>query len=90
MGNPLVAQPVSSTTAVSGVWVLEDAQGLKSSIESGDWASAVLGAAGTAMDALAFVEDPFGSILSACRRSVFASRRWSARRSCARCARSGA
>jgi RHS repeat-associated protein len=65
VGNPLVAQPVSSTTAVSGVWVLEDAQGLKSSIESGDWASAVLGAAGTAMDALAFVEDPFGSILAA-------------------------
>ncbi|TVT39769.1 RHS repeat protein, partial [Amycolatopsis rhizosphaerae] len=65
MTNPLVAQTKDSTTAFSGVTILEDAQGLVSSIESGDWASAVMGAAGTAMDALAFVTDPFGSILAA-------------------------
>lgn len=65
MTNPLVAAPVSTTTAASGVPLLEDAQSVKTSIESGDWASAVLGAAGTAMDALAMVADPFGSILAA-------------------------
>ncbi|WP_186382577.1 RHS repeat-associated core domain-containing protein [Amycolatopsis rhizosphaerae] len=59
-----MAQKQDSTTAISGIAVLEDAQGLKESIESGDWASAVMGAAGTAMDALAFVTDPFGSILA--------------------------
>ncbi|MBB4686986.1 WXG100-like domain-containing protein [Amycolatopsis jiangsuensis] len=65
MSNPLVAAPVSSTTAVSGVPLLEDAQDVKSSIESGDWASAALGVAGTAMDALEVISDPFGAIISA-------------------------
>lgn len=65
MSNPLVAQQQDSTTAVSGVSFLEDAQSLKQGIESGDWASTVMGVAGTAMDALAFVTDPFGSILAA-------------------------
>ncbi|WIX83010.1 WXG100 family type VII secretion target [Amycolatopsis carbonis] len=64
MTNPLVAAPVSSTTAFTGIQLLEDAQSVKTGIESGDWASAVLGAAGTAMDALAVVADPFGAILS--------------------------
>jgi len=63
--NPLVAQTKDSTTAVSGVPLLEDAQSLKSAIEGGDWASAVLGVAGTAMDVLAVVADPFGSIFAA-------------------------
>lgn len=65
MTNPLVAAPVSTTTAASGVPLLEDAQGVKASIESGDWASAVLGAAGTAMDVLSAAADPFGAILAA-------------------------
>lgn len=65
MGNPLVAPTTSSTTAVTGVPILEDAGDVKNSIESGDWASGVLGAANVAMDALDFVEDPFGSILAA-------------------------
>lgn len=65
MTNPLVAQKKDSTTAISGVSILEDAQSVKQGVENGDWASTVLGAAGTAMDALAFVADPFGSILAA-------------------------
>ncbi|WP_236796961.1 RHS repeat-associated core domain-containing protein [Amycolatopsis sp. GM8] len=65
MTNPLVAQKHDSTSAISGITVLEGAQQVKQGIESGDWASIVLGAAGTAMDALAFVADPFGSILAA-------------------------
>ncbi|NKQ56900.1 hypothetical protein HFP15_28910 [Amycolatopsis sp. K13G38] len=65
VSNPLVAAPVDSTTAVSGAPILESAMGVKDSIESGDWASAVLGVAGTAMDALGAVADPFGTILAA-------------------------
>ncbi|MET7993042.1 RHS repeat-associated core domain-containing protein [Amycolatopsis sp. NPDC005232] len=64
MSNPLVAQPKDSTTAVSGISILEDAQSLKTGIESGDWASTVMGVAGTAMDALSVVADPFGAILA--------------------------
>ncbi|GAB2971949.1 DUF6531 domain-containing protein [Amycolatopsis acidiphila] len=65
MTNPLVAQAKDSTTGISGISILEDGQALKQGIESGDWASTVMGVAGTAMDALAFVADPFGSILAA-------------------------
>ncbi|WP_181776252.1 WXG100 family type VII secretion target [Amycolatopsis pittospori] len=65
MANPLVADAVSSTTWASGVPLFEEAQGVKSSIESGDWASAVMGVAGTAMEALSMVADPFGSVLAA-------------------------
>ena len=65
MTNPLVAQKKDSTTAISGISILEAGQDLKQGIESGDWAATVLGAAGTAMEALAFVADPFGSILAA-------------------------
>ncbi|KAA9166112.1 hypothetical protein FPZ12_003985 [Amycolatopsis acidicola] len=65
MSNPLVAQPKDSTQAWSGISIVEDAEALKKGIESGDWASTVMGVAGTAMDALAFVADPFGSILAA-------------------------
>ncbi|NKQ56990.1 type IV secretion protein Rhs [Amycolatopsis sp. K13G38] len=65
MANPLVAQAQDSTTAISGVPILEAGQDLKNGIESGDWAATVMGVAGTAMEALAFVADPFGSILAA-------------------------
>ncbi|KAA9154674.1 RHS repeat protein [Amycolatopsis acidicola] len=65
MTNPLVAQEKSSTTAMSGVPILEDAKTIKDGIESGNWASTVLGVAGAAMDTLAMVADPFGAILAA-------------------------
>ncbi|HET6504863.1 MAG TPA: RHS repeat-associated core domain-containing protein [Amycolatopsis sp.] len=65
MTNPLVAQKQDSTTAVSGIGILEAGQSVKDGIENGDWASTVMGVAGTAMEALAFVTDPFGSILAA-------------------------
>ncbi|WP_020423108.1 RHS repeat-associated core domain-containing protein [Amycolatopsis sp. ATCC 39116] len=65
MVNPLVAQEQSSTTAISGISLLEGAQDLKKAIESGDWASGALGAAAAGLDALGFVLDPFGSILAA-------------------------
>ncbi|SFW79127.1 DUF6531 domain-containing protein [Amycolatopsis australiensis] len=65
MGNPLVAETKDSTTAYSGVSLLESANDLKSAIESGDWASVALGAVGTALDALSMAMDPFGAILAA-------------------------
>ncbi|WP_244180129.1 RHS repeat-associated core domain-containing protein [Amycolatopsis pretoriensis] len=54
-----------STTAYSGVSLLESAADLKSAIESGDWASVAMGAVGTALDALSMAMDPFGAILAA-------------------------
>ncbi|MGW4528046.1 RHS repeat-associated core domain-containing protein [Amycolatopsis sp. NPDC004378] len=65
MSNPLVAPVQDSTTAVSGVPLLEDATSLKSAIESGDWASVAMGAVGTALDALTAVMDPFGAVFAA-------------------------
>ncbi|WP_442874375.1 RHS repeat-associated core domain-containing protein [Amycolatopsis sp. NBC_00438] len=65
MSNPLVAPVKDSTTAVSGVPLLEDATGLKTAIESGDWASVAMGAVGTALDALTAAMDPFGAIFAA-------------------------
>ncbi|OXM49394.1 rhs protein [Amycolatopsis thailandensis] len=65
MSNPLVAPVKDSTTAVSGVPLLEGALDLKSAIESGDWASVAMGAVGTALDALTAVMDPFGAVFAA-------------------------
>ncbi|WP_236792700.1 RHS repeat-associated core domain-containing protein [Amycolatopsis sp. GM8] len=65
MTNPLVAQKQDSTSAISGIGILEAGKSVKDGIESGDWAATVLGVAGTAMEALAFVADPFGAILAA-------------------------
>jgi RHS repeat-associated protein len=65
VSNPLVAPVKDSTTAISGVSLLESASDLKSAIESGDWASVAMGAVGTALDALSMAMDPFGAILAA-------------------------
>ncbi|WP_425548863.1 WXG100 family type VII secretion target, partial [Amycolatopsis ultiminotia] len=54
-----------STTAVSGVPLLEDATGLKDAIENKDWAAVAIGAVGTALDTLTAVMDPFGAIFAA-------------------------
>ncbi|MBN6040238.1 RHS repeat-associated core domain-containing protein [Amycolatopsis sp. 195334CR] len=65
MGNPLIAETKDSTTAISGIPILESVNETSKAIESGDWAAGVLGAAGTALDALGMAMDPFGSILAA-------------------------
>ncbi|MET8854005.1 DUF6531 domain-containing protein [Amycolatopsis sp. NPDC004625] len=65
MANPLVAQREDSTTAVSGVPLLESANDLKEGIEKGDWASVAMGAVGVALDTLSMALDPFGAILAA-------------------------
>ncbi|MFD2472767.1 RHS repeat-associated core domain-containing protein [Amycolatopsis silviterrae] len=65
MSNPLVAPVKDSTTAMSGVPLLEDAETLKQGIESKNWASVAIGAVGTALDVLTAVMDPFGAIFAA-------------------------
>lgn len=65
MSNPLVAERQDSTQGFSGVPLLESVNDTSKAIESGDWAAGVLGAAGTALDALGMALDPFGAIFSA-------------------------
>ncbi|MGW0890470.1 RHS repeat-associated core domain-containing protein [Saccharopolyspora sp. NPDC002578] len=65
MANPLVAEREDSTKSFSGVPILESVDETKKAIEQGDWAAGVLGATGTALDALGMAMDPFGSILAA-------------------------
>ncbi|WP_433868905.1 WXG100 family type VII secretion target [Saccharopolyspora sp. CA-218241] len=65
MTNPLVAEREDSTQSFSGVPILESVNETQKAIESGDWASGVMGAVGTGLDALGMALDPFGAILSA-------------------------
>ncbi|WP_033287996.1 RHS repeat-associated core domain-containing protein [Amycolatopsis jejuensis] len=65
MSNPLIAPTKDSTTAYSGISLLEGAADLKKAIEGGSWASVAMGAVGTALDALSMALDPFGAILAA-------------------------
>ncbi|MEV0086013.1 RHS repeat-associated core domain-containing protein [Saccharopolyspora sp. NPDC050642] len=62
--NPLVAQRQDSTTAVSGIGILESVGDLQSGIESGSWSEIALGAAGTGLEALSMVMDPVGTLVS--------------------------
>ncbi|TDD05758.1 sugar-binding protein [Saccharopolyspora terrae] len=65
MTNPLVAQREDSTQAFSGIQIAESVADTQKAIESGDWASGVMGAVGTGLDALGMALDPFGAIFSA-------------------------
>ncbi|MBB5858268.1 RHS repeat-associated core domain-containing protein [Amycolatopsis umgeniensis] len=65
MSNPLVAPVQDSTTAVSGIPLLEGATELKTAIESKDWAGVAMGAVGTALDALTMAMDPVGAVFAA-------------------------
>jgi hypothetical protein len=65
--NPLVADVKSTRTLTTGLWPLEDAQGVIAKIESGEWnsLSGVVTIAGGALGAASIVMDPIGSLLSA-------------------------
>ncbi|MEV4734162.1 RHS repeat-associated core domain-containing protein [Saccharopolyspora sp. NPDC049426] len=65
MANPLVAQREDSTQSFSGIQIAESVADTQKAIESGDWASGVMGAVGTGLDALGMALDPFGAIFSA-------------------------
>lgn len=65
MANPLVAEREDSTESFSGIQIAESVADTQKAIESGDWASGVMGAVGTGLDALGMALDPFGAIFSA-------------------------
>lgn len=63
-GNPLVAPEQDSTRPYTGIGIAESVSDLVQGIESGNWVDIGLGAAGTGLEALSIVMDPFGSIAS--------------------------
>src|SRR5881275_1156438 len=63
-GNPLVAAPKDSTTGITGISIAESAVGLAHGIKSGDWVEVGLSAVGGALDVLAMVIDPLGTLAS--------------------------
>ena len=63
-GNPLVAERVDSTTAITGLGVVESAMGLYNGVESGSWVEGGLGAAGAGLETLGLVLDPIGTLVS--------------------------
>ncbi|SNY74061.1 WXG100 family type VII secretion target [Paractinoplanes atraurantiacus] len=64
MTNPLVAAPSSAGPGpIAGLAPAEDIQQIYQAIQSGSWVDGALGLAGGALDALAFVSDPIGSLL---------------------------
>lgn len=65
VSNPLVAVRQDSTTAISGLPLLESASDTAQAIAGGNWAAGVLGVAGVGLEALGMVMDPFGAIFAA-------------------------
>lgn len=63
MSNTLVAGAVDTTSPFSGLWLIEDGQGLAAGIQNGDWVQGGLSAFGTIMDTAAAVLDPLGQLL---------------------------
>lgn len=63
MSNALVAGAVDTTSPFSGLWLIEDGQGLAAGIQNGDWIQGGLSAFGTIMDTAAAVLDPLGQLL---------------------------
>jgi uncharacterized protein YukE len=62
--NPFISGVKDSTTPVTGIWIVEDAQSLIDSIKSGSWVDATIGAITTGLDALSTAMDPLGALAS--------------------------
>jgi hypothetical protein len=58
----LVAQPVSSTTGITGFGLLEDAHQIVSGIRDHSWIDSALGGTGVALDTLSLAIDPLGTL----------------------------
>lgn len=63
MSNALVAQAQDQTTPFSGLWLIEDGQGLSEAIKNGDWISGGLSAFGAIADTAAAILDPIGQLI---------------------------
>jgi uncharacterized protein DUF6883 len=62
--NPLVAGRVDEPVpAWSGAWIAEDIELIGHGVRSGSWVDGSLGALGAALDGLAVVSDPIGTLL---------------------------
>ncbi|MFZ4842301.1 DNA/RNA non-specific endonuclease [Mycetocola saprophilus] len=63
MSNALIAQAQEQTTPFSGLWLIEDGQGLSEAIKNGDWISGGLSAFGALADTAAAILDPIGQLI---------------------------
>lgn len=64
-GNPLVAAPVASQpSAFGGAYLLQDGADLATAIQSGNWVEGGVAAFSTALDTVAAVIDPIGTLLA--------------------------
>ncbi|MEV4823876.1 hypothetical protein [Micromonospora sp. NPDC049274] len=64
VANPLIAARQDTTTAYSGVGLVESLVDLRNGIESGSWVDVTIGGVGTSMEVLATCVDPIGSVVS--------------------------
>jgi hypothetical protein len=62
--NPLVAQRSGTVGAWDGVWIAEDLGDVVTGVRSGNWIDTSIGGFAASMDALAFVTDPLGTLVS--------------------------
>jgi hypothetical protein len=60
--NPLVAAPVDMSTPLTGTFLLEDIEGIVTSVQSQDWLSTGLNGVAAVGDTLYLVNDPIGAI----------------------------
>jgi hypothetical protein len=63
--NPLVAARVDTATPFSGAGLLDSGSQLASAIQSGNWVEGGMAAFGAAIDTVATVSDPLGSLIAA-------------------------
>lgn len=62
--NPLVAPAPQAPGALAGLNLVEPAADAVSAVQRGDWAEAGINVLGAGVDALGFLTDPFGTLLS--------------------------
>jgi ADP-ribosyltransferase exoenzyme len=62
--NPLVAERQDSTTAISGIGIVESATDVYNGISSGSWIEGGLGLVGGGLETLSLVLDPVGTLAS--------------------------
>lgn len=62
--NPLVAERVDSTTPFAGTLLLEDGEQLVAAVQNGDWVSGGMALFSGAMDTVAAVSDPMGTLFA--------------------------
>jgi RHS repeat-associated protein len=63
-GNPLVAAPVETTNAVTGIGLAESCVDVANGVSNGDWVEAGLGVLGAGLEVLSLVIDPLGTLAS--------------------------